>query len=245
MKVKRLNLILFTFLAGAIIGSTIAALVVRDRTKLPTHRAGTSVVKVAAIGDSITYGFDPLMNDRSTHSYPAELEVMLGSSYKVNNYGRPGATLLDSGDTPYRKDVFYKQSTQNQPNIVLIMLGTNDAKSTNWNAAKYEEQLKKFVATYQNLKSKPTVYLMTPPALYSNTAIDPEVVSAQVVPIVFRVAKETNVKLVNIYDVTKNHPELFPDAIHPSDAGYKVIARAVYKAVHKSPDTKLAHTLSK
>jgi sialate O-acetylesterase len=55
-------------------------------------------VKVACVGNSITYGF--LVKDREENAYPKQLGRMLGSGYDVRNFGRSGATLLTKGHTP-------------------------------------------------------------------------------------------------------------------------------------------------
>lgn len=56
-------------------------------------------VKVACIGNSITYGMT--IPDRETMCYPAQLSRMLGEGYEVANFGHSGATLLRHGHRPY------------------------------------------------------------------------------------------------------------------------------------------------
>ena len=61
----------------------------------------TNPIKVACIGDSVTYGSG--IEDRDNNSYPAQLQKMLGDEYVVGNFGKPGATLLVKGHRPYFK----------------------------------------------------------------------------------------------------------------------------------------------
>ena len=49
-------------------------------------------IKVACVGNSITYGTG--LSDRATQSYPVKLQKLLGERYEVENFGKPGATLL-------------------------------------------------------------------------------------------------------------------------------------------------------
>ena len=55
-------------------------------------------VKVACVGNSITYGYG--IADRETNSYPAQLQRMLGDGSLVGNFGKSGATLLRRGHRP-------------------------------------------------------------------------------------------------------------------------------------------------
>ena len=50
-------------------------------------------IKVACVGNSITYGTG--LSDRVTQSYPVKLQKLLGERYEVENFGKPGATLLN------------------------------------------------------------------------------------------------------------------------------------------------------
>ena len=64
--------------------------------------------KVACVGNSITYGTG--LSDRSTQSYPVQLQKMLGNRYEVENFGKPGATLLNQGHRPYTRQEEYRKA---------------------------------------------------------------------------------------------------------------------------------------
>jgi hypothetical protein len=59
----------------------------------------SSPVKVACIGNSITFGFG--IADRPRDSYPAQLGRMLGDQWIVRNFGVGGRTMLKEGDSPF------------------------------------------------------------------------------------------------------------------------------------------------
>ena len=84
-----------------------------------------AVVQVGCVGDSITEG---AFSSGGNHTYPGQLQIMLGDGYKVTNMGAGGATLLKKGNSPYWERPQYKTLTENKWDIVIIMLGTNDAK---------------------------------------------------------------------------------------------------------------------
>jgi acyl-CoA thioesterase-1 len=187
---------------------------------------------VAAVGDSNTYGAGVLFANRSKNSYPDQLQDLLGEEYQVLNYGLSGRTLLSSGDAPYEDNKFWSISHDVNPDIVLIMLGTNDTKPQNWDAQSYEKQLADAVSSYTELPHQPSVFLLTPPAAYeSKFGIDPGIVQNEVVPIVNRVAAKLGIPVIDVFTATQGKQELFPDGVHPDAAGYGIIATTVAAAL--------------
>lgn len=53
-----------------------------------------TAVKVACIGNSITYG--AFIANRDQNSYPAQPQAYLGDGYEVRNYGVSGRNITDS-----------------------------------------------------------------------------------------------------------------------------------------------------
>ena len=70
------------------------------QSRVPTH--------VACVGDSITQGVGA---SSSSASYPAVLQKLFGSAVHVGNYGHSGATLLSTGDLPYKNQSEYTAAT--------------------------------------------------------------------------------------------------------------------------------------
>ena len=66
---------------------------------ITTASAQENRIKVACIGNSITYGYG--LPDRTTQSYPAQLQKMLGESYQVETFGKVGYYLFDKGHRAY------------------------------------------------------------------------------------------------------------------------------------------------
>ena len=121
-------------------------------------------IKVACIGDSVTYGFG--IENSEENSYPAQLQQLLGANYKVANFGYSGATMLKNGHKPYWEKEVFKKSRDFDPNIVIIHLGLNDQENNNWpqHKAEFESDYLDMIANYKNLPSIPTVIIcrMTP-----------------------------------------------------------------------------------
>jgi acyl-CoA thioesterase I len=199
-------------------------------------RVSKKGIRVACVGDSITYGAGVALR-RSRDSFPDQLGKMLGSEYQVLNYGVSSATLLKSGNRPYWKTDFFLQTQKINPAIVTIMLGTNDTKPQNWNAKDYTAQMVELINLYKNLPGHPAIVLLTPPAAIRSGGKDNlygvrnDIIKNEVLPILLRVGEHTNTPVVDIFAVTREHPEFFPDGVHPTAAGNKAIAETVYMVI--------------
>lgn len=199
----------------------------------------TAAYTIACVGDSITYGQGVLLH-RTSQSYPAYLQAALGKGYLVENYGVSGRTLLSSGDKPYTRETAYGSSLAVHADLYIIMLGTNDSKPLNWNAAEYEKQLKQFVEHYQMVQGSPDVVLMQPPRAFASGngvikhRISNVVISGRLHSIVARVGQQTHSQVIDLYSFTRDHPEWFKDGVHPNAEGNEAIADYIHAQLVKA-----------
>lgn len=179
-------------------------------------------ITIACVGDSITYGGGSSI----LTNYPNVLQEILGGEYDVRNCGINAACLLTVADTPYTETAGYVESVSCNPDIVLIMLGTNDSKTNNWPLNfLYESDYKELIDAYKNLASKPTVYVLTSPyAALNMYNIQKDVVANEVVPLQKKIASDNNLPLIDIFDLTNGHNEWYTDGIHPTAEGHAEIA---------------------
>ena len=110
------------------------------------------MIRVACIGDSITWGFT-LLNPWK-QSYPALLREMLGEGYEVRNFGYNDASARFDADTPYVDKRVYRESLAWNPDVVLLMLGTNDTKTRNWDPAIFRRDYRRIVDAYRAQKNE-------------------------------------------------------------------------------------------
>ncbi|QMU31126.1 GDSL-type esterase/lipase family protein [Adhaeribacter radiodurans] len=188
-----------------------------------------SKIKVACVGNSITAG----AGVEAGKNYPDQLQVLLGDTYDVENYGISGRTLLKKGDFPYWKEAKYQEVLQWQPDIVVIKLGTNDSKPQNWqHKAEFKKDYIAFVKSFKKLPSHPKVYICKPmPAYYENFKINPGVIKNEILPLIETIAKKTKVKVIDLYTPMLGKDALAPDGIHPNAEGDAVLANEVYKEI--------------
>lgn len=188
-------------------------------------------VRIACVGDSITYGYG--VKPWPKASYPTRLGVLLGKGYCVNNFGFSSRTTGEHGDTPYTREKLFQKSLRFRPDIVVIMLGTNDTKPINWNGAEaFCEDLRRIIRAYQDLPENPTVLLLTPPPAFSSAfGIDGGRLKREVRQSVKMAAEAENTSFLDLYSALDGHPEWFLDGIHPNADGAKAIAETVFRCI--------------
>lgn len=197
---------------------------------LSAFECGTAKIKVACVGNSITFG--ALIPNRENNCYPAQLQAYLGDDYEVKNFGVSGSTLLSKGDYPYRTTREFQQSKEYNPDIVLIKLGTNDSKPQNRRFFDdFMADYQSMIDSYRNLSSKPKIILITPIRCFlpKGSEIDSAFISERIVPSVRQIAYINGLETLNLHNIfgDKWISHIVPDKIHPSSIGAGRIARAI------------------
>jgi len=190
--------------------------------------------KVACIGDSITFG--ATIKERNKNSYPAQLQKLLGDGYVVKNFGVNSATLLKKGNVPYWRTGAFKPSHDFLPDIVVIKLGTNDTKPGNWKFIEnYVKEYIELVQSYQNLSSKPVVYICYPVPVYKTQWGINEANVKKELPMIDEIAKKTGAKIIDLHTALSNKESYFSgDKVHPNVKGAGVIAATVAESIKKA-----------
>lgn len=190
---------------------------------LGSNRTETGVIRVACVGDSITGGT----------SYPDDLWLMLGSQYVLGKFGVNGATIYLKSDNPWIFTSAFKVAKQFEPQIVIIMLGTNDANpALNQSNADFIQTYSWLVTQFRGLASKPTVWIVKPPPILSNNAgLDGAFFAQNIIPDIEQVANATGAPVIDIYSAMIGHSAYFPDGVHPGNDGSEAMANVTYTAI--------------
>ena len=188
-------------------------------------------IKVACVGNSITYGHG--IENRPVNSYPTQLGRMLGDQWEVRNFGVSGRTLLNKGDYPYRNEEAFTQAKAFLPDVVVIMLGTNDTKPQNWKYAdEFSGDYQQLIHDFQSLPSHPKIFLCKPvPAFAIQWGINDSIIVHGVIPVVEKLAKKQKLPVIDLYSALTGKGDLFPDHIHPNPEGAGLMAKAIYKSI--------------
>lgn len=200
------------------------------------NKADDRKIKVACVGDSITYGCT--VGNWRKNNYPTVLGNLLGESYCVNNFGYTNRTAIKSADYPYTDKKLYKQSLDFNPDIVLIMLGSNDSKNENWDKEKYIKDLGCIIDSYLALKPDIKVYLLIPLPVFEIGGrvlyrLRKDIIDYQICPAVKEIADKKGIACVDLHSIFKGRKELFSDGVHPNAQGSRILAQKIYEVINE------------
>jgi lysophospholipase L1-like esterase len=180
-------------------------------------------IRVACVGDSITV----------SSQYPLDLWASLGSGYVVGDFGVGGAAVAKSTGMGYLRLEALEVAKGFNPDIVIIMLGTNDAYTyLTQNSTEFISDYITIIGEFQSLPNKPTIYLVEPIPIYTNyVSLSDDILVHTVIPDIQQVANQTGLKVIDAHTPLQNHPELYQDDIHPTADGAKVLADVIYAGI--------------
>jgi len=203
-------------------------------TLLAIPAIANDIIRVACIGNSVTYGYGH--KHPAQTSYPTRLGQMLGSEYEVRNFGHSGATLLSRGHRPYIRQQAWRDALAFAPDKAIIHLGLNDTDPRNWPNWR-DEFIPDYLALIDSLRAaNPDVEVwvcrMTPifhgHHRFKSGTRDWH---AQIQQAIEEVALLADVHLIDLHEPLYHRPDLFADALHPDAEGAEILARTVYSAM--------------
>jgi lysophospholipase L1-like esterase len=165
----------------------------------------------------------------------------LGDNYTLRNFGVGGTTVTLASDTPYMETTAYQNALDFKPDIIIIMLGTNDAQPSLFQySSTFVDDYMILIQAFQKLPNNPEIWLVLPPPIFSDNsgAISPEYFEQTILPGIKQVANKTNLPFIDVYSLLIDCPEYFPDGIHPESApgsfGNEPVAQIIAVAIHKA-----------
>ena len=205
---------------------------------------GADVVRVACVGDSITYGYG------LQQSYPARLGQWLGTNYDVRNFGVSATTLLHHGDYPYIGRPAYTNALEFNADIVVIDFGANDSKHpgdgsldatnavNNWQfKSDFIGDYKEMIAAFRKANPAAKISVCYPtPDFPGRWGINDKTIRDEMIPMIRAVADETGASVIDLRSALTGKADMFPDTVHPNDAGARLMAAEIFHALTgKSP----------
>lgn len=222
-----------------------AAGVVTERALAWAERvAGGETLVVACVGDSITEGYGA--SDKNVYSYPAQLQKLLGKGFKVINCGKSASYVL-SPESAYnvkkeKPELWYPNTSAYQSlmtsdaDIVIVMLGTNDARSMTAKAAEEE-----FIADYKSLiedirgmKSSPEIYLSTMLPSVNGIVLHVQSTTYTLPDLIRSIGNELNLPVIETGSTLLDYCKVmlaYSDRLHPTDDSYPALAIHFYNSV--------------
>lgn len=248
ISIKNLTAGIFLALFGCVGGSAHAAILTKGEA-----------VKIMPVGDSITEGKytqggyrKPLLQLLRDNGYSVTFvgkedngdpANATGFSQGMDNpnhegYGSARIGMLLNGGTTEKHTALPIKTTlaNNNPDVVLIMLGTNDIFGVTA-TAKMEQAMEKLVSTIFEQSPNITVVLANIPPIAKVPALDAEVDAYNaVLPGIVAKEKALNHK-IEFADIRSvfGLSDLGKDKVHPSADGYNKIAAVWYSVLTGEP----------
>ena len=177
--------------------------------------------RIIALGDSITYGY-PFGH---RYSWVELLSQKLGEP--ICNAGSNGDTFRDL------KNRIWIDAVDRNPEYVIVSGGANDFYQQS-NPTLMKEFFKRIIEILLESNIKPILALQ-PPLAHKEL----EKKFREFRKFVKKEAKKNKFPLLNFYDPflnskkTKIHSDLLEDGLHPSVAGYQLMAEVAYPVIQK------------
>lgn len=190
------------------------------------------ILKVALIGDQVMLGEE--MNNAETDAYPIQLQSLLGENYILKTFAVDNATVLRKGNRPIWEDTLFQDAQDFQPDIVIIHLGWNDTKISNW--WKYGDEFiinyREMIDTFAILKSKPKVMLCRPTRIFDIVnGMNDSTLTVGVLPNIDSIGVQQNLEVINLYRILENRGDLFKHGVYPDKLACRIMAETIYDAI--------------
>lgn len=209
---------------------TILTMPPQDTTLTATYK-DFKAIRIACIGETST----------DMTNYPKDLAKYLNSTrnpntdaYDVRNYAVADSTIVLT-DKPWIKTPKCAQAKTFLPNIVVILMGTQDTqKGKNFDhhdsfVPEYENLVKMFA----DLSTHPKIYVCLPPPVYGNGnwGMTNDALISTIIPGIKKVADDMKLDVIDLNTPMTNRPELIHDNVHLVGESNVVLAGTVYRAL--------------
>ena len=190
-------------------------------------------VSIVTVGNSITDGYGS--SSRET-AWPGYLTRLLGRSHSVLNCGVSGTTMSRDADNSYWNTGSYTEAKNAKPEILIIALGTNDADPWRWRQTgkDFERDYRAMIQEFRDKGANPSLYFCLPPPKFPHNSEQNQVIENELMPKIRSLAAEFHAQLIDFHELMYNRVDVFPDDIHPDDAGASVMADYVKRRLDET-----------
>lgn len=177
--------------------------------------------KIGVIGDSIARG-------TSAARLSTQLDPLLPAAYEVANYAVSGTCVVKECFAPIWETAEFENIQKDEPGIIVIMIGTNDAHHENrFVMPHFNKDYREMVELFLAIPSKPRLVLCYPPPFYQNAPEREPLIRQELIPIIDRIAADYGLDVADTHFKVTDYPENYPDGLHPDKAGLNTLAGIV------------------
>ena len=208
-----------------------------------TAQSQTYKVKIAILGNSITYGTK--LGNPIFERYSTQLDQMLSEIYgdtcEIKNYGVSGRTMMRSAEKPLWNESKFESALKYVPDICMILLGTNDSKPYRWDTwgDEFLDDYLAMIDTFKYLNPNARFIVCYPPPVFPglpygtsfSESWNDSVIVNYIIPAIDTVVEKVGAVLIDFHTPFIDRMNLFPDKLHPSAEGHKVMAKIVYNKI--------------
>ncbi|MDD2680850.1 MAG: SGNH/GDSL hydrolase family protein [Patescibacteria group bacterium] len=202
---------------------------------LISNPADENILIYAAVGDSLTAGVGTSFYEESYPYLLANKISAEGKNIIHENFSYPGAR------TENIVNDFLNPIIEAQPNIITLLIGTNDIHGK-VNVKQFEENYE-FILKELSSKTNAKIYLLSIPHIGSNTLILPpynyyfNYKENQFNRVIYALGLKYEVQYINLTDPTtkslkSNGVYYAADSFHPSALGYADWANIIYANIN-------------
>lgn len=197
-------------------------------------------VKVAVIGDSISFGSGA--KNREANRYSTQLADLLGDGYDLRTFAASSLCMLRKADRPWIKTPLFEKALTFKPDIAVVTLGTNDTcqndQRKNWqHNADLKNDALFLVSELRKANPELVVHLCSPPPMFPNRpGLKPPrkndlLTRSKRLPEIHRAyaAAAASDQGIHFHDLTRSlTPERTTDGVHPDSEGHGLLARHMF-----------------
>lgn len=187
----------------------------------------TEKVKIAFIGNSITYGLG--IWNRKVNSFPGIIQNSLKNECVIGNFGVCSSTLLKKGYRSYRFTKKYKRALGFNADIIFVKLGTNDGNPSNWRyKVDFVNDYQEFIDSLKNSPKHPRIILLSPVSYFTTKYPGkPALIRDTICPMIKEIAINNKLEYIDLQTPTAEYSNYFWDGVHPNKKGANLIASVI------------------
>jgi len=193
---------------------------------LPQSGLASRKIRIAWLGNTLA-----ATEESGQHSSPGQLQLLLGTQYEVREFRGGGTTVHRDLSSSNRQE--FQEARAYLPDIVFILPDLRDGMPVIQLTPDLDKSYESLVASFRQTTPLPRIILLLPPPIFSpDTAVPEHGANREHLLAAVRLAAyTTGSEVINLYNYLIDRPDLFPDGIHLSPVGTRLIASRLREAV--------------